>query len=57
MFGGKYSNPKWLDEKHLKLKLTYDAYVGCMHSTTIETYQLTDELDFNIFNDKTWILD
>lgn len=56
--GIKYSDPKWLDEKHLKLQITSDINInGWMHSTTTETYQLTDEWDFNIFNNKPWILD
>lgn len=57
-FGGKYSNPKWLDDKHLRLEVTHDINInGWLHSTTTEVYELSDEWDFNVFDNKPWILD
>lgn len=56
-FGGRYSSPKWLDDKHLKLQITHDIAVGWMHSTTTEIYELSDEWNFNIINNKPYILD
>lgn len=56
--GGKYSNPKWIDEKHQTLQVTADINInGWLHSTTTETYHLSDEWESNIFDDKPWIND
>ena len=56
--GITYSNPKWLDENHLKLQITSDINInGWLHSTTTEIYQLSDDWDNNIFTDSPWILD
>lgn len=56
--GGKYSNPKWLDKKHNKIQVTHNICVaGWINITTIETYCLTDEWNFNIFSGKDYILE
>ena len=56
--GIKYSDPKWLDEKHLKLQITSDINInGWLHSTTTEIYQLSDDWNDNIFSNTSWILD
>ena len=55
---GKYSDPKWLDESHQTLQITSDINInGWLHSTTIETYHLSDDWESNIFSNKPWILD
>ena len=56
-FGGFYHQPKWLDDKHRKLQITYDVQVGYTHITYTETYQLNDEWDDNIFDNKPWIIE
>lgn len=56
-YGFKYSDPKWLDEDHLTLQITSTVYVGYIESTTIETFHLSDDWNFNIFSDKSWILE
>lgn len=58
-YGIKYSNPEWLDgNKHQTLKVTSDINInGWLHSTTIETFHLSDEWEDNIFSNKTWVLD
>lgn len=56
--GVKYSDPKWLDEKHLKLQITSDININSwLHSTTTEIYQLSDDWNDNIFSNTSWILD
>lgn len=56
--GVKYSDPKWLTETHTTLQVTADINInGWLHSTTTEIYQLSDEWDSNIFNNKSWIID
>lgn len=55
-YGGNYSNPKWLDDNHLKVQVTCDMVCGYIHSTTIETYELHDEWNFNVFSKDKWIL-
>lgn len=55
-YGITYSNPKWLDDRHLKIQVTCDMVCGWMHCTTIETYQLGDEWNFNVFSKDRWIL-
>lgn len=55
---GKYSDPKWLDEDHYKVQITHDINInGWLHSTTIETFDIHDDWNFNIFSDKSWILE
>ena len=57
-YGGKYSDPKWLDDKHLKVQVTHTIFIGgWLECTTIETYSLGDEWKFNIFSDKLWVLE
>lgn len=52
-----YSDPKWLDDRHLKIQVTADINInGWLHSTTIETYEIHDDWNFNIFDDKPHIL-
>ena len=57
-YGIKYSDPKWLDEEHFTLQLKSDVSInGWLHSTIIETYSIHDEWNFNIFSDKSWLLE
>ena len=56
--GIKYSDPKWLDDNHYKVQITSDINInGWLHSTTIETFEIHDDWNFNIFSDKSYILE
>ena len=55
-WGGTYSNPKWLDDRHLKVQVTCDTVFGYVHFTTIDTYELNDEWNFNVYSKDKWIL-
>ena len=55
--GVEYSDPKWLDENHYQLQVKADINInGWLHSTTIETYDLHDDWNFNIFSNEPYIL-
>ena len=57
-YGIEYSDPKWLDEEHFTLQLKSDVSInGWLHSTIIETYSIHDEWNFNIFSNKSWLLE
>ena len=55
-YGLRYSNPVWMDDKHLKVQVTCDIVCGYIHSTTIETYQLTYDWNTNILDRHPWVL-
>ena len=56
--GTKYSDPKWLNESHTKIQVTTDINInGWLHCTHIQTYELHDDWNTNLYSDKPWVLD
>lgn len=53
---GTYSDPKWLDDNHRTIQVTYTCHCLGVKQVVTEVYTLNDEWSSNIYSKNGWIL-